>query len=306
MTQEVGKIVPMPNPINEIDSIFGKYRMTKEYVDEIQNSEFVIPDLLIAGHILVLIAMSGGGKTTIMLHLCRSMVRNGDKVFYVDADSPPDEHRRMYELAEKYGFDILIPDATVGESVENFLNDLRTSLNKGADFSRCVFIFDTLKKFTELMSKPLTKKFNVLMREMTTRGASVALLGHSNKFPEKDGTLICEGVGDVRSDCDDMIFLYSHQADDSLIVTTYPNKKRGIFNQLSFEITKDCEVYLLREVINTKAEMLSGFDKVKQGRLHHIRECIKSGLNNRSDIISYCKDQGMGYSLKNTAMKTIL
>ena len=49
MTQEVGKIVPMPNPINEIDLIFGKYRMTKEYGDEIQSSEFVINNLLIAG-----------------------------------------------------------------------------------------------------------------------------------------------------------------------------------------------------------------------------------------------------------------
>ena len=286
----------MPNPINEIDLIFGKYRMTKEYGDEIQSSEFVINNLLIACHILALIAMSGSGKTTIMLDCCKEIVRSGYRVKYVDADSPPDEHKRMYEMAKEGGFEILLPDATGGNSVELFLGDLRNALKNGANFSRYVFIFDTLKKFTALMAKGNTKEFMRLMKSLTTRGATVVLLGHANKHKEKDGTLMFEGVGDVRNDCDDMIYLYSHMTGDSLIVTTYPDKVRGIFNQISFEITKDREVNPLPKVIETKTKMLDGFDEVKQKRLQHIKDCIASGLTTRDDIVSYCQDQGMGYN----------
>ena len=66
-----------------------------------------------------------------------------------------------------------------------------------------VLIVDTLKKFVELMSKGGARLFFSLMRALTQRGATVILLGHTNKHRGPDGKLVFEGVGDVRADVDE-------------------------------------------------------------------------------------------------------
>ncbi len=281
---------------NNLDSILGKYRMTTDYIDGLQDSKFIVPGLVIENHINTWIAPSSGGKTTIALASCTGMVNAGYKVFYVDADSPPDEHKNMHRMADEGGFNVLLPDVTIGSSVEQFMKDLEKEANKKTNFSKHVFFFDTLKKFANLMNKGNTKDFMRLMRKLTTGGATNVLLGHANKYKDSEGNLTFEGVGDVRNDTDNMIFLYPHKAGASLIVTTYPDKQRGIFKQRSFEITMEREVNHLPEVVDTKAKVLEGLDKVKQGRLQHIKDCIELGLSTRDAIASYCKDNGMGYN----------
>ena len=47
-----------------------------------------------------------------------------------------------------------------------------------------VFIFDTLKKFVDVINKKNAKDFLKLMRKLSTKGATVCLLGHTNKYTD--------------------------------------------------------------------------------------------------------------------------
>jgi hypothetical protein len=99
-------------------------------------------------------------------------------------------------------------------------------------------IFDTLKKFTDLMNKGGTRNFFKLMRALTQRGATVLLLGHTNKYKASDGNLMFEGVGDVRTDVDELIYIDSapKDAEGKVVLTMRPDKVRCAVREASFEI----------------------------------------------------------------------
>ncbi|MBV5330331.1 MAG: hypothetical protein JZU65_22325 [Chlorobium sp.] len=81
------------------------YAVGQEYVDKLGNERFLLPNLIIANHVVTIIAESGGGKTTFFFrHVAPELAKQGLKVWYIDADSPPSEHRDMKALADKYRF----------------------------------------------------------------------------------------------------------------------------------------------------------------------------------------------------------
>jgi len=63
-------------------------------------------------------------------------------------------------------------------------------------------IFDTLKKFVDVMSKQATRAFNEVIRQFVMKGGTVLALAHTNKRPGPDGKPIPEGTGDVLNDFD--------------------------------------------------------------------------------------------------------
>lgn len=154
----------------------------------------------------------------------------------------------MKKHADEHGFQHLIPDLNQGTSVASLIADLNIMADEQKDLGGFVLFFDTLKKFIDLMSKQSAKEFFVLMRRLTKLGASMILPGHANKHRDGDGNLVFEGVGDVRSDCDDMIiFEKEKQFDDSIDVTTICDsdrdaKVRGLFKPLSFNISPEREI----------------------------------------------------------------
>lgn len=240
-----------------VADIMGNYEVKREYVDSLGREVWLYPDLVISGHILVIIAMTGGGKTTFLFYeVVPHMVKTGTEVYYIDADSPPSEHKAMKEFADITGFKFINPDTRIGKSVGDCMKDMRKMVDAGVDLSGCVFIFDTLKKFTDLMSKGAVKEFFSLCRTMNTRGATCIFSAHANKYRDKDGHLIPEGVGDVKNDADDLI-LFERQstAAGGIDVTTVTDpdngaKTRGIFKPFSFTITAERKILLSDKVIN--------------------------------------------------------
>lgn len=229
--------------------IFSKYAVSDDYIDGIGKEVFLYLNLIIKNHILVIIAESGGGKTTFLFfYVAPRIAEQGYTVLYFDADSPPSDHPRMKKHADEHGFQHLIPDLNQGTSVAGLVADLEAMAGDQADLSGYVLIFDTLKKFIDLMSKQSAKDFFVLMRKLTKLGATIVLPGHANKHRDSNGNLVFEGVGDVRSDCDDMIiFEKEKKHDDSIDVTTIcdPNKGakvRGLFKPFSFNISPEREI----------------------------------------------------------------
>jgi KaiC/GvpD/RAD55 family RecA-like ATPase len=233
------------NPIKLLEA----FTVKKEYTDKLGQEEFLIKNLLIKQHILVVVAMPGGGKTAFFFrHVAPTLAGKGLKVFYMDCDSPASDHRAMRELAEHHGFSFLNPDANQGTSIELLKKTLQQIADADTDLNGWVFIFDTLKKFADLMQKNAVKEFFKMCRRLTGRGASVVLLAHSNKHRSTEGFLVPEGVGDVRNDADDLIiFERSKNANGGIDVTTVVDtdrnaKVRGIFQPFSFHVSPERKI----------------------------------------------------------------
>jgi len=236
-----------PDPIKSME----RFIVSQEYCDKLGKEEFLYDNLIIKQHVVTLIAISGGGKTTLMFgHVAPELAKKGLKVWYLDADSPASDHKRMRATADKYGFDFLNPDANSGTSIEQLLANLKQLADSGADLTGRVIFIDTLKKFNSMMSKDGTKSTYVMCRKLANLGGTVILLGHANKYPDTDGNLVFEGTGDIRSDSDELIYLESKpNPEGGLDVTTVIDpsrgaKVRGIFNPFSFHISKAREVTL--------------------------------------------------------------
>ncbi|MBM9515038.1 toprim domain-containing protein [Desulfogranum marinum] len=230
-------------------SLLRGFQVTKEYTDKLGKEKFLIDNLIISNHVATIIAMSGGGKTAFFFrHVAPILAKEGLTVWYCDNDSPASEHEAMREAAEAQGFTFLNPDTVVGQSAETLLATLVHVAESGSDLSGYVFIMDTLKKFCDMMGKKDIKEFYKLARKLTALGATVVLLGHANKYRDKDGNLIFEGTGDVKADSDELIYLESvKNSSGGIDVTTICDpdkgaKVRGIFKPFSFNISPERKI----------------------------------------------------------------
>src|SRR5690606_31180754 len=107
---------------------------------------------------------------------------------------------------------------------------------------------DTLKKIADVQNKAHIKEVMKVFRRLTARGMTVILLAHTNKYKDEEGNPIFEGTGDLRADVDELIYLIPHRNDDgSMYVTTKPDKVRGSFEEITFNISSTQEVSLSKD-----------------------------------------------------------
>ncbi|MBV5330330.1 MAG: hypothetical protein JZU65_22320, partial [Chlorobium sp.] len=135
-----------------------------------------------------------------------------------------------------------------GTSIESLRETLKEIADSDSDLTDWVFFFDTLKKMADLLQKNSVKQFYALCRKLASRGATIVLLGHANKYRDnEDKHLIFEGVGDVKSDSDELImFERMPNQNGGIDVTTVVDtnkgaKVRGIFEPISFHISPERE-----------------------------------------------------------------
>ena len=229
----------------------NKMTVQDDYIDGIGKEIFLYDNLVIKNHILALVGGSGTGKTAIMFQrVCPHMAKNGSKVYYFDLDSVVSDHKMMREVARKGGFEWINPNTFIGIkfSIKTSLNGLLISED---DLSDCVFVFDTLKKMVDLMSKTETKKFFELMRKLVGRGATCILLGHLNKQNERKEDIF-EGTGDVKSDADELIYIKAKWEGELTTAWTVVDqdkgaKVRGLFRPIAFEINVKDRTVIDRE-----------------------------------------------------------
>ena len=151
-------------PGKNIPNTMKGFTVQKSYTNGIGSEEYLIDDLVIKRHIVTIIGESGTGKTAFFYFFgARHMAERGAKVYYIDADSPPSDHKKMMEYREKHNFEWIIPDVNEGQSVEKFKKTLFDLAKSQVEMEDTVWIFDTLKKFVNTMSKDSIKKFYALM-----------------------------------------------------------------------------------------------------------------------------------------------
>ncbi len=274
-----------------------KYMLTDKDVEQFKDPAWIYENLIMCNHWTTLVAEPNGGKTSLMMYLAPRMVAAGYSVTYIDADTGAADAKDKYYQCKDGGVSYLTPDLVEGGmGAGNVTDDLRMLVTSGADLSHEVIVVDTLKKFTDVVSKATAKKFYGLLRKLTGRGATLIVLSHTNKYRDSDGKPVFEGTGDLRSDSDELIYLIpKHSPDGSMVMTTDVTpgyaKLRGIFSPISFSISEDREVTPLPQVVDTVTanQEAKRYAKDKDAILA-IEEAIGRGITVQKFLKAYVQE----------------
>ncbi|KKO11595.1 AAA family ATPase [Pseudohongiella sp.] len=283
-----------PEPTNPFDWM-EDFTMSLEEASELSDPEFIIPGLIVAGHLIVVPAPPNGGKTTIFLDLSADMVKRKYQVIYINADISAGDAKGFIETADEAGIKLLLPDMKVGKSMRDIVSNLERMNNTAVDLSKHVFVFDTFKKMCDVINKRSAKSLLGLLRSMTAKGGTVILLAHTNKYNDSDGKPIYEGTGDLRSDVDELIYLIPEKhPDGSMTVSVEPDKTRAQIERMTFRISPDRQVTRLEEfedVAQRRALRLRM--ELDQEAIERITEAIEANRIKQCDIIEFCAEHGV-------------
>jgi hypothetical protein len=233
---------PAPPPTNQIDPLaaLNGLATTDEQMENMEATKIIYNGVIADKHLIMIAAPGNGGKTTIGKHIAAELAAAGYTVYFFQEDAGAGDLPALHEHAKAHGYKLL-NSTLANSSPEMQLALLQRFVREGADLDGFVMFFDTLKKYTDLMSKGGARAFFTLMRGLTQRGATVVLLGHTNKHVGLDGKLIFEGVADVRNDVDELFYIESTKPDahNRVLLTTTPDKQRAPVKPLTFELSID-------------------------------------------------------------------
>ena len=295
------EIVETPNPLDRLED----FVVTQEEAEKFANPDFIIDGLIVRGQLHIIAAAPNGGKTTIFFHLAAEIVSKGFDVAYVHADISGGDAKEFVRQAYRAQIKLLLPDMKAGMSMNDVVLRLEKINNTQMDLSGQVFIFDTLKKMTDVINKSATKRLLGTLRGLTAKGATVICLAHTNKYNGKDGKPIYEGTGDVRSDADNLIYLIPDKhSDGSMTVSVEPDKQRAALEKMSFKISPEREVTRLDEYQDIAGRKQAQNQKEKdQSVIEKVADAIRAGKSKQSDIIQDCKVNGLSERQSRNVLK---
>jgi len=218
---------------------------TNHILDELKadmlNQDFVIPRMCLSGTMSLFYAKPNGGKTLFILSQLVEQVRAGKldpkKVLYINSDDNMGGIEAKTVIAEAHGILMISPDhankvlnKTLGEGHEIMdrprIVELIEMLGSEDDAKGTVVVLDTLKKFSDVMSKSSQTELYKALRMAVANNVTIILLGHANKHVDDKGNLIFEGVGDVLADIDNAYAIYNlTERDEEKQVIEFRNTK---------------------------------------------------------------------------------
>ncbi len=270
------------------------FTMSLDEANAIKSPEWVYPNLIIRGHLLAIPAPPNGGKTTILAWVSGEIASNY-RVYYVNADISATDAKQAVIAAEAKNYTLLVPDMKAGLSMDNVIQKLVQMNDEGGDYSDIVFIFDTLKKMTDVINKSRAKELYKTLRGLTAKGMTIVLLAHTNKYSDADGKPVYEGTGDLRADVDELIYLIPQKRDDgSMVVSTDPlsstSKVRGVFRPITFHITPDRDVSLAPEFVDVASQNRIEMQREKDlPVIAAIESALDAGITSQTAILDHCK-----------------
>lgn len=205
----------------------------------------VLGGMVALGQMVAIHAPPNAGKTLIIMYLIRKSIEsallNGQDVFYLNYDDNYQGFIDKTEIAREFGFNMIGPNEISVDEVKKSLNGLAD--NHAARGT--VFVFDTLKKFIDVMDKKAQAAFYETLRKFVMAGGTVVTLGHVNKNRTEDGKLVQAGTQDVQDDFDAQ-YLADFQTDNKTTVvcfTSTKNRGTGVDNAYyTFGSVKDMPV----------------------------------------------------------------
>lgn len=197
-------------PAPSLASFVESFVVTEEAVQAMEETRFLWKQIVASGHICVWAAPGNGGKTTIARQAAADMARDGLTVYYLLEDAGAGDLKDHVRHAARHGYHLLNTALSASRlSPADQMDMLRSIGEAGDTLVDRVFILDTLKKYLDAMNKRDAREFFRVLRALTILGATVVLLGHTNKHRGMDGKLVFEGVGDIRNDVDELFYLDS-------------------------------------------------------------------------------------------------
>lgn len=173
----------------------------------------VIPGMITTGTVTLVYAPSGAGKTVWILGNLFQSIRNnlirGSDVIYFNEDDGAKGVLQKAKMGKRHGMNMITlansidPNLRKTEDALRMLDQIRVE----GEANGKIVICDTLKKFAPVLNKADMRDVLHVFREFAAAGGTVILLGHCNKHRSMDGRLIYEGVGDLKSDVDNMFGL---------------------------------------------------------------------------------------------------
>jgi len=291
-----------------IAELMRKFTVDEIDVKEIQEAKFIVPDLIVEGHVMALVAAPNAGKTALLIHLAPEIVAAGYQVLYLNFDASASEIARHYHHAKENGYTLIAPDVKRGVTIDEAVQALQ-AMSDMPEIERTVIIIDTLKKCVDVIHKGQAKAFYKILRNLSARGCTVVCAAHTNKYREREGgNQIYEGTGDLRSDFDELIYMDYEKADGKQVITTYPDKVRAIIKPVTY--TLDISTRTVTKNLNVIDVEQRNRDKRKQERLDEsgeieaaIREAIEAGEVQQSAILKYCESN---HGLSRKAVRKVL
>ncbi len=247
---------PAPSLVSYTSNPFLKYSLLGNLDQVRQNAVEAKPllgNVALAGQSTVLYAQPNTGKTLVALRLVIDAIEAGRvdpaKVIYANFDDGANGLLTKGEIAQRYGFHQLA-GGYMDLTPEKFMSAMRLACQNDVAKGALV-VFDTGKKFVDLMDKKNSSEFGEQLRQFTAKGGSVLVLAHVNKNPSSSGDLVPTGVADLPQDVD-AVYTIRSSVKGSDFVATFENKKaRGPVArtaQYSFSRTERDYVKLLASV----------------------------------------------------------
>lgn len=287
------KLPPFGSSLKQY-SLLGKLDIVRKFAVD---ATPLLGSIALKGQFTVLYADSNAGKTLLTLHLLREAILGGriegDKVFYANMDDSSSGLLGKGEIAEELGFHQLAigyQDLTKDRFLEGVRDMIQTREASGT-----LLVLDTLKKFTDVMSKSESSEFAQLMREFTAVGGSALGLAHTNKNRDREGQLVQTGTADIPQDADCTYILDTEVKNSETVVTFKNTKSRGPvprFAQFAYDRHERNYCKLLDSVRELAVDESSlDFEIVPEENpndrmIRAIKEVIGSGFNGKTDLIN--------------------
>lgn len=283
-------------PSNDPLAWVEDYMLTDEEAEQISDPIWVEPGFIVEGHVVAIVAKPNGGKTSIMFWYASKWASEGRDVFYVDADTNPSDAKRKRRLAKEHGLNYITPDLKQGKTMRNVVEQLERLAKSNADLTGQVWCFDTLKKMANVINKDSLKHTMGLMRKLSSRGATLILNAHTNKYQNAEGQYQYEGTGDLESDCDELIYFEPRENEDgSLTVSTRCVKRRADISEFTWDIHADRSVTRRDHYLDVAEEQRRQEQREKdEPVIALIAECLSPGPKKQHEIIKHCGDSHIG------------
>ena len=185
----------------------------EELEERIAQERDVIPGMITTGTVTLVYAPSGAGKTVWILGNLFQSIRNnlirGSDVIYFNEDDGAKGVLQKAKMGKRHGMNMITLANSVDPNLRKTDDALRMldQIRVEGEANGKIVICDTLKKFAPVLNKGDMRDVLHVFREFAAAGGTVILLGHCNKHRSMDGRLIYEGVGDLKSDVDNMFGL---------------------------------------------------------------------------------------------------
>lgn len=180
----------------------GKLKSLKEQVKE---AAYVLAGMALIGQLTLLATRYNMGKTLLTLWLLVQSIKNKQiepsNLMYINFDDSFEGSITKAEIALQYGFQMVVPGVE-GALDAGQIVDAMEYMGKNGQAHGKIVVLDTLKKFTDPMSKTEARSFTSKMRTFGQGGGTLIALSHVNKHKDGEGRSVLEGVGDYASDFD--------------------------------------------------------------------------------------------------------